>query len=109
MKFIIDAQLPPVLARLLNDAGHDAKHVEEVGLREAKDAPIWRYALENQAVILTKDEDFAFRVHQSSISPVIVWVRIGNCSKRALLEWFSPLLPKILEAIAQGQRLIEVR
>jgi len=109
VKFIIDAQLPPALAHWLNEAGHDAKHVEDVGLREADDSPIWRYALENQAVILTKDEDFAFRVRQSRTSPVIVWLRIGNCSKRALLAWFMPLLPAILQEIAQGQRLVEVR
>ena len=64
MRFLIDAQLPPALARWLEQAGHEAKHVEEVGLREAEDAPIWRYALANQAVILTKDEDFAGRAKQ---------------------------------------------
>jgi predicted nuclease of predicted toxin-antitoxin system len=48
VKFIVDAQLPPALARWLINARHEAKHVEEVGLREADDSPIWRYALENQ-------------------------------------------------------------
>ena len=78
-------------------------------MREAEDSPIWRYAVEHNAVLLTKDEDFASRVRQSRQSPVIVWLRIGNCSNRALREWFAPLLPEIVREIEQGQHLIEVR
>ena len=48
MRFIVDAQLPPALARLLTAHGHIAEHVEDIGLREADDSQIWRYALENQ-------------------------------------------------------------
>jgi predicted nuclease of predicted toxin-antitoxin system len=109
VNFIIDAQLPPALARWLEEAGHQARHVEDIGLRDAEDTPIWRYAQEHQAVILTKDEDFALRLLQSQSGPVIVWLRIGNCSKRALLAWFTPLLPAILEEVHRGHRLIEVR
>lgn len=46
MRFIVDAQLPPALARLLVARGHVAEYVEDVGLRDADDSPIWRYALE---------------------------------------------------------------
>ena len=45
MKFVVDAQLPPALARLLREAGCDAFAVREIGLREASDAEIWRYAV----------------------------------------------------------------
>lgn len=109
MRFIVDAQLPPALARWLVEAGRDAKHVEEVGLREAADQPIWCYALETQAVVITKDEDFADRVRQSPRSPVIVWLRIGNASNRALRLRFVPQLPQIIAWIEQGHRLIQVR
>jgi predicted nuclease of predicted toxin-antitoxin system len=109
MKFIVDAQLPPALAGWLCEQGHQAKHVEEVGLREAEDSPIWRYALEQQAVILTKDEDFAVRVRQSRAAPVVVWLRLGNCSNHALKEWLIPLFPALVREIEQGQTFIEVR
>jgi len=109
MKFIVDAQLPPALAGWLREQGHQAEHVQDVGLREAEDSPIWNYALEQCAIILTKDEDFADRVRQSRKTPMIVWLRIGNCSNRALREWFFPLLPDILREIEQGQCFIEVR
>jgi len=109
MKFIVDAQLPPSLARWLREQGHQAEHVQDVGLHEAEDSPIWNYALEQDAIVLTKDEDFAGRVGQGRKTPVIVWLRIGNCSNRALREWFFPLLPEIIREIEQGQRFVEVR
>lgn len=109
MRFLIDAQLPPTLARWLCDAGHAAKHVEDVNLREAEDSPIWRYALENQTILITKDEDFAERARQGGNAPVIAWLRIGNASNRALRQWFLPQLPQILEWIEQGVRVLEIR
>ena len=109
MRFVIDAQLPPALARLLTAHGHIAEHVVDIGLRDADDSPIWAYAVEYQAIIITKDEDFPHRLQQSKISPVIVWLRIGNTSRRALLEWFEPLLPQLETLIQNGERLIEVR
>ena len=56
-----------------------------------------------------KDEDFPHRMRQGKASPIIVWLRIGNTSRRALLEWFEPLIPQLETLIAQGDRLIEVR
>ncbi len=110
VKFLVDAQLPIALARWLTvEAGHEAIHVDQIGLRTAEDTPIWRYAIEHTYVIVTKDEDFASRIHQSSACPAVVWLRIGNCSRSALLDWFAPLLPKILRELDRGERLIEVR
>ena len=109
MRFLIDAQLPPALARLLTDAGHTAEHVADIGLLEAADSPIWEYALQCGAVIVTKDEDFPHRSGQSPTAPAIVWLRIGNASRRALLEWFGPLLPQIEAQLEQGEKRVEVR
>jgi predicted nuclease of predicted toxin-antitoxin system len=60
-------------------------------------------------MLLTKDEDFAGRVQHSRKAPVIVWLRGGKCSNRALREWFFPLLPNVVREIESGQRFIEVR
>lgn len=109
MKFIVDAQLPPALAQALREVGCDAVAVREIGLREAKDPVIWRYALENQAVILTKDEDFADRCMRSENPPVVIWLRVGNTSNRALLAWLLPLWEGVTRRLAAGDRLIEVR
>ena len=109
MKFIVDAQLPPALALLLCELGHEAVAVRDAGLREAEDGPIWQYALEHGAIIVTKDEDFPARSLRSPAPPGVLWQRIGNCSNRALLAWLRPLWPEIERRFAAGDRLVEVR
>jgi predicted nuclease of predicted toxin-antitoxin system len=108
VKFIVDAQLPPALAQLLRQRGYDAVAVREIGLRDARDAEIWQYAIQHQAAIITKDQDFAERHLYSRDQPVVVWLRVGNTSNQALIRWFVPLWPKITRRIELGDRLIEV-
>lgn len=108
MKFLVDAQLPPALARWLREAGHEAEHVEDVGLREADDSAIWKHALKTGAAIVTKDEDFAVRSAQAASAPVIVWLRVGNTTNRVLRAWIEPRLPGLVALVDQGSRLVEV-
>jgi predicted nuclease of predicted toxin-antitoxin system len=109
MKFLVDAQLPPALARVLESHGHDAKHVMDINMHADNDTEIWDYALDQDMAVVTKDEDFVHRFSQGGASPVIVWLRIGNTSRRALLQWFEPLLPQVVALMEQGERLVEVR
>ena len=108
MKFVLDAQLPPALARWLREAGHEAQPVREIGLREAEDEAICALALRTGAVVLTKDEDFAMLARGSGTAPVVVWLRVGNCSNAELRAWLEPRLPGIVELVAQGGRVVEV-
>ncbi|HUD48234.1 MAG TPA: DUF5615 family PIN-like protein [Candidatus Baltobacteraceae bacterium] len=109
MRFLVDTQLPAALARWLRDTGHQAEHVLEVGLGQGKDNPVWQYAGQHGATILTKDEDFAEWVRRGRSGPSVVWLRLGNSSKRVLLTWFDPLLPLVVQKLQQGERLIELR
>jgi predicted nuclease of predicted toxin-antitoxin system len=102
-------QLPAVLANWLRERGHEAEHVLEVNLAQSKDTPIWPYAHEHGAAIVSKDEDFAEWVRRGRPGPAVVWLRIGNSSKRALLAWLEPLLPLVVSKLEQGERLVEVR
>ena len=109
LHFVVDANLPPALARALTARGYQAEHVMDVGLRDSEDAPIWDYALQHHAVIITKDEDFPKLLARPEPTPAVVWLRVGNCRNPVLLSWFLPLLPDILERIEMGDTLIEIR
>lgn len=109
MKFLVDAQLPPALARWLTEAGYEAQAVREIGLREADDSAIWRHAEANGYVIVTKDEDFALRLQATQNGPSVVWLRMGNTSNAALHAWLGLQLPQIVALIGQGSRLVEIR
>lgn len=65
MRFLIDAQLPPGLARWLGERGHRAEHVNELGLGAAPDSVIEARARELRAVIWSKDADFADRARRT--------------------------------------------
>jgi predicted nuclease of predicted toxin-antitoxin system len=85
VKFIVDAQLLIALTRFIRNREHVATHVFDIGLAGADDPPIWDRALAEEEVIVSKDVDFAVRRMLSTSGPQIVWLRIGNCSNRALV------------------------
>lgn len=108
MRFLVDAQLPPALARWLVSRGHVAQHVQDAGLTHAQDAEIWRHAQAEQTAIVTKDADFAVRSSLAAAGPGIVWVRLGNVRNAALLASFERVLSSIERELVAGERLVEV-
>jgi predicted nuclease of predicted toxin-antitoxin system len=66
-----------------------AEHVIDIGPADATDRELWQYALKHDAVLVTKDEDFSSMVVPGGDSPSIVWIRVGNTRRRALIEWFE--------------------
>ncbi len=108
MRFLVDANLPTALARWLVEQGHDASHVGDVLLQDATDTSIWDFALRSAATIVTKDADFAQRKILTPNGPAVVWLRLPNTRRRALLIWFETILPDVLSALARGDTLIEV-
>jgi predicted nuclease of predicted toxin-antitoxin system len=52
VKFLVDANLPPALARWLAAAGHEAYHVSDFGLEAMPDKAIWARARELNACTL---------------------------------------------------------
>jgi predicted nuclease of predicted toxin-antitoxin system len=108
MRFLIDAQLPPSLARFLAERGEKATACRDIGLRDADDDEIWRFAIAGGWCIVTKDEDFAIRRITVTIGPPVVWLRIGNSTNPALFQWLSPLWPNVVQELRIGQGLVEV-
>lgn len=98
------------MARWLDVQGLDAVHVSDIGLHCATDSEIWAFATERSLVILSKSDDFRILANQQRrIPPQLVWVRLGNCRKQALLNAFASILPALVDAIERGEQIIEVR
>ena len=107
MRFLVDAQLPPALARWLREQGHEATHVVDIGLQGADDLTIAARAETDGAVLMSKDEDFVTLRLPDRFS--LVWLRCGNARNPVLMAWIAPrwaLLERMLEA---GERFVEVR
>lgn len=110
MKLLVDNQLPLALARFLAASGFECRHVQDIDMGAADDRVIWEYAKSNNLTIVTKDEDFPLLAdRQGSIPPQVVWVRLGNCRKTALLSAFSIVLPELRALLESGQSVIEIR
>jgi predicted nuclease of predicted toxin-antitoxin system len=59
VRFLIDADLPRSTKTLLEEFGHEAIDVRDIGMRSAKDPVIASYAQNHQACLLTGDFGFA--------------------------------------------------
>jgi predicted nuclease of predicted toxin-antitoxin system len=80
VRLLFDNNLSSRLVRLLHDVYPDAVHVETVALERASDEDVWRYARDNDCIIVTKDSDFRDLTVLRGFPPRVVWLRIGNCS-----------------------------
>ena len=108
MNFIVDAQLPPQLAVWLRDKGCSAKSLWELSLQGASDLVVWDIAVRENAIIVTKDEDFA-RLAATRPGPRVLWVRCGNLVNRILLGRFETAWPEITGHLLSEARVVELR
>lgn len=109
MRFLVEAQLPPALAKWLVLAGKEAWHVREIGMMSTPDALIFAEAVRRDAIVITKDTDFLVLADASrERAPVIIHVRIGNCTARYLLNRWAEAWPGLEAALHAGERFLTV-
>lgn len=79
MRFLVDANLSPVVAACLRDRGQDAVHVSDVGLLTASDRQILAWAADDERVILSADSDFGTLIAVGRVSkPSFVLLRSAD-------------------------------
>jgi predicted nuclease of predicted toxin-antitoxin system len=59
--------------------------------------------------LVSKDEDFTYLATTPASAGKLVWVRLGNCRKIALLEAFRLQMPRIVAELEAGNRIVELR
>ena len=107
MKFLIDAQLPPGLAHWFEARGHEAAHVDHLGLVAASDSDIAARAESDGFVLVSKDEDFR-QMRLPNRFPFL-WLRCGNTTNRALSVWMDDRRERVAKLLKSGERMIELR
>jgi len=109
VKFLVDNQLPPALARFIaQDLHAEALHVTDVNLRDASDLEIWEYASKRDLILVSKDEDFV-TLYSRAPTASLLWVRLRNCRRTVLLEAFAGSWSKIQQSFAIDHQFVEFR
>lgn len=85
MRFLVDVNLPKHFS-FFNSP--DFLFVSDID-SSATDSYIWKYALEHQLIIITKDTDFYTKFLLEKEAPKIIHIKLGNCSLKVLHAHFE--------------------
>jgi predicted nuclease of predicted toxin-antitoxin system len=104
VKLLLDANLSPRVARLLNETGHNAIHVADIGLLTATDPVILRAAAKEERILLTADSDFGALLALGSLaSPSVLLLRSADHLRPSeQAELIAANLPQIAEDLKKG-------
>jgi len=109
MTIWVDAQLSPAIAAWISASfAVTAVALRDIGLRDATDREIFRVAKDAAVVVMTKDGDFVRLLDEQGPLPQVIWVTCGNTSNARLRQTLTSTLPKALELLRVGEKLVEV-
>jgi predicted nuclease of predicted toxin-antitoxin system len=102
MRFVVDAQLPRRLARVLAIAGHDAGHTLELAKgNRTPDSELRVLAIRENRVVITKDEDFVTYYLLHGAPPKLLLISTGNISNDGLLPLVAANLTALVAALSE--------
>ena len=97
VKFLVDTQLPPLLANFLTEKQFDAIHTTDFPDGHLlQDGEIVRIAIAENRIVVTKDSDFLDNYWLKGTPPKILLVKLGNISNRDLLHTIDLYLQQIV-------------
>ena len=110
MKLLLDENLSRRLVPYLQADFPGSSHVARLSLEQTSDNSIWEYAKTNGYVIVTRDADFEEISSLRGHPPQIIWLKIGNLSKAAVLNLVKNNRQWIEKALLdEGLACIELR
>lgn len=103
MKFLVDAQLPIRLARLLQEAGYDTIHTRELPQQNATpDSIINTLSVQQERIVITKDSDFVDSFLTMQQPYKLLLVTTGNIKNSELETRFAANLSLIVDLLSQN-------
>ncbi|MEK7254078.1 MAG: DUF5615 family PIN-like protein [Bacteroidota bacterium] len=96
LKFIVDTQLPPRLAKFLASKGFDAIHTTHFPNGHLlTDADIIKIAIQDDRIIVSKDSDFFDNYILKGAPPKVLHLQFGNIGNPDLLNFIAKELAAI--------------
>ena len=84
MKLLFDENISWRIKKLVDKHFPNSIHVSDIKKSLITDMEIWKYAKQNNFVIVTFDEDF-FNIQMiENFPPKIIWLRHGNTATKVL-------------------------
>jgi predicted nuclease of predicted toxin-antitoxin system len=109
MKILLDANISWKLINKLTLVFGECNHVDLIGLSvPAEDKDIWNYALKNEFIIITKDNDFIDLLELNGYPPKVVLLKTGNNSSKAIAELLIDTKSKIEDMENNEYGLLEI-
>ncbi|MBI4646512.1 MAG: DUF5615 family PIN-like protein [Bacteroidia bacterium] len=110
LKFIIDTQLPPLLIEFFQWKGYNSIHTtffQDGHL--LKDKQIREIAINEDRIIVTKDEDFIDYYLLKRSPPKILLIETGNISNRDLFIILNKYFSEIIKSFENNNDLVIVQ
>jgi predicted nuclease of predicted toxin-antitoxin system len=108
LSFIIDTQLPPVLAAFFNRKGFSAAHTSKIvsNGQFMTDDEIISIAIDNNLIVVTKDKDFVDYFFTKGYPPRILQLQVGNIKNDNLVNLLDANLNEISKLFNSGHNLL---
>jgi predicted nuclease of predicted toxin-antitoxin system len=104
VRFLVDQNLSPLVAKLLRDAGHDAIHTREIGMERSDDADIFDRAAAEDRTIVSADTDFSTLLAQRGASrpSLVLWRRSQDRRAASVAAVLLANLESVEAALSEG-------
>lgn len=86
MKLLLDENISRRIVPLLSDHFPESTQVALIGLERATDLEVWKYAKNNDYVLVTHDSDFYDLAFMKGSPPKIIWLKTGNITKQEIVN-----------------------
>jgi predicted nuclease of predicted toxin-antitoxin system len=99
MNFFSDHDVYGQTIKFLHAHGHAVARAQDVGLADAEDLEILRYATNHNLILLTRDSDFGILVfQQQEYSRGVIFLRVHPITLHAVHQQLLRVLAELTEA-----------